>query len=267
MVEDIRAKLRQDPRFAGQTEPDRDKGLAAAAALVAGVRVEDLGETATPAKSLMLPSVLKVASVLLGVGAGGWLAVSFSNLAPSPKEQEKPQQLAALNQSQPTTGQTDTKPQQLHDAPANIQQANPAEPARLAPIQKEPSVDYVLDRYPAVIKAALIDTSRGVTSFSPPTSANESEAAKAGIQSSGNLFSLLEKAGSKKPDNSQGGQAWSNDDSQQNQEQAISQQPDSDLADEQERREAIRQRFLQAIQAAAARREAATQEAAEEVEE
>jgi hypothetical protein len=260
MVEDIRAKLRQDPRFAGQTEPDREKGLAAAAALVAGVSVEDLGETTAPAKASLLPSVLKVASVLLGVSAGGWLAVSFSNLVPAPKDPEKPQQVAALNQAPPASAKTNVQPQPPSEASSNAQGAKPAEPARLAAVQKEPAVEYVLDKYPAVIRTALIDTSRGVTSFSPPTNTDDSEGAKTAAKASGNLFSLLEKAGSKKSDSPQAGQSWSEEDSRPSQDQAISQQTDGDLADEQERREAIRQRFLQAIQAAAARREATSQE-------
>jgi hypothetical protein len=260
MIEDIRSKLRQDPRFAGQTEPDRERGFAAAAAIAAGVSVEDLGEATAPAKTSIFPSILKVASVLIGVSAGGWLAVSFSNLSPADKQPEKPQQVAALNKAPAAPAQSQTQPQQPSEARAGEKDSKPIEPARIAPIQKQPTLEYVLDTYPAVIRTALMDTSRGLSSVSPSTLTADGEAAKANPQSSGNLFSLLEKAGSKKPDELQGGPAWSGNDSMQSQNDAASQEADTNVDDEQERREAIRQRFLQAIQAAAARREAAAQE-------
>lgn len=258
LVEDIRAKLRQDPRFTTQNESEREKGMAAAAALTAGLSVHDLDETAVAAKTSVFPTVLKAASVVLGVSAGGWLAVSFSKLAPPEKAPEATQQVAALNKQPAPVAQSDSQPQPPSNAPASQQQSAPIEPARIAPAPKQPVVEYVLDSYPSVIKAALIDTSRGVTSFSPND--YNAEPSKKDPQASGNLFSLLEKAGSKMPDSAQGGPSWSNDYSLQSQDDDAPQEQTMDTTDEQERREAIRQRFLQAIQAAAARREAAAQE-------
>jgi hypothetical protein len=258
MVEDIRAKLRQDPRFAGESDSDHKRELAAAAGIAAGMRVEDLGETGVPAKTSVLPSVLKVASVAVGVAAGGWLAVSFSNFSPTtPKH---PQQVAALNkQVPPAVAPAVEKKQEPVSAPADQSKQAPPDPARLVSQPKEPTVEYVLDTYPTVIKASLLDTSRGLSGFSPTESTKDSATSAKEAPNAGNLFSLLETASSKKPDPSDMAQPWAGMDSQHD----ADSEPEAaavDPSDEQERREAIRRRFLEAIQAAAARREAAAQE-------
>jgi hypothetical protein len=194
------------------------------------------------------------------VSAGGWLAVSFSNLSQPSKTPDQPQQIAALQKQPAAAEQQQSPPKQMNEAPSEQKVSAPAEPARIAPAPKEPTEQYVLDSYPILIKTSLIDTSRGVISFGAGNAPAESDAEKKDAQASGNLFSLLEKAGSKKPDSGQIEQSWSGSGADQSRDEPEEQEGSGDIASEQERREAIRQRFLEAIQAAAKRRQEAAME-------
>lgn len=270
MINDLRDKLRADPRFAQQesaaASPQREAApLAAAASIAAAMDVGDLSESTTTAPRSLIPSLLKVSSVTLGVAAGGWLAVSFSHLTPTtPKSAQKPEQVA-LTTTKPLAP-SDANPAQSSKAEAPaikpetqpVSQTQPEGPAKLANPPADPKTDYVLDSYPAIIKASLVDTSKGVSSFGNQPSAPIAQApAQNAAAGSGNLFSLLAQAGSNKPDPNAGSL-----DSGSYASDAVPAQAEEPAspAEEEQRREEIRNRFLEAIRASAARRQAAMEE-------
>ena len=122
--------------------------------------------------------------------------------------------------------------------------------------------ENILDGYPEAVRVSLIETARGNVvgapedSSQPPALQNTNSQTK--TSDSGNLFRLLESASSKSDE--RGPQGTDQD----NQEQASSwQAPPTQMAaeevdpsEEQQRREAIRQKFLDAIRAAAEKRQA-----------
>jgi hypothetical protein len=116
-----------------------------------------------------------------------------------------------------------------------------------------------MDRYPEPIRISIVDTSRGVMTevnigiaVNPPVSETQKQP-----DQNGNFYKLLESAGTDKADAPLAG-----DDGAQISETSGSwnQGDSADITEyipgeEEERREAIRQKFLEAIRAAAERRE------------
>lgn len=128
-----------------------------------------------------------------------------------------------------------------------------------------PKASGILVGYPDTIRAGLLETARGggVPRLAAVSNATDNPRALQGDavkKDSGNLFKLLESASSATGDKSSGDSSYpTQDDSpppqswQNNQE---SEQSEVDPSDEQQRREAIRQKFLEAIRAAAQKRQA-----------
>ncbi len=114
----------------------------------------------------------------------------------------------------------------------------------------------LLDKYPEVIKAALLDTSRGV--MGEVAVSEEPIQAQPAQQKSGSLYSLLESASSDKPEpgGDSGGVESSYEEPQSSGGWSEPEQSEPvDASEEESRREAIRQKFLEAIRAAAERRQ------------
>jgi hypothetical protein len=138
-----------------------------------------------------------------------------------------------------------------------VPQTNPLRVSDPAQAQRE---EFLLDRYPAAIRLSLINSVRGreIVQAQPEQQNTNAERAS---NPSGNLFSLLEKAGSDKADPASAARpGWPADYPQDPQPQYVEQNSSydlSDASDEERRREEIRSRFLEAIRAAAARRQAA----------
>ena len=129
-----------------------------------------------------------------------------------------------------------------------------------------PPARGILLGYPDAIRVSLIETARGGGtprggSVASPDDSNQAPKAAGTQKDSGNLFKLLESASSSAEGRPQD-QADSYDDSnsqptQSWQSSPSAQESEVDPSDEQQRREAIRQKFLEAIRAAAQKRQAA----------
>jgi hypothetical protein len=154
------------------------------------------------------------------------------------------------------------------DATANSAQQNPPLP-ELQPNTTSASpaeivgVRYILDEYPEPIKISLLDTARGVTAEpAVVTERSEPEGPREPQRKSngGNLFKLLESAstsqGDKPSEDSTSPQGAVDQGAPPSSWNEPSEEGDSDPNDEQQRREAIRQKFLEAIRAAAEKRQA-----------
>ena len=112
----------------------------------------------------------------------------------------------------------------------------------------------LLDKYPEVIKVSLFDTSRGV--MGEVAVSEEPIQAQPAQQKSGSLYSLLESASSDKPETVQDfGRLESSDDEPQSSASWSEPSEPVDASEEESRREAIREKFLEAIRAAAERRQ------------
>ena len=128
------------------------------------------------------------------------------------------------------------------------------------PQQPEPpksaADDFVLDHYPSAVKTSLLDTARGVVSFKSARS-DSAPSNQAQGDKSGNLFSLLESASSKSPGAPAPSEYTEPESSYSEAEEPgdVSSAPVS-ASEEEARREEIRNRFLEAIRAAAERRQA-----------
>lgn len=148
--------------------------------------------------------------------------------------------------------------------PASLtQQAPPAPALDAAPIK--PAGAFVLDSYPPSVKDALLATVRGMPSEVAVTDTaldGEAPTAPAG-QRNGNLFKLLEQAGSSTAQGAGDAPAPSDDyqtDSQASSGWSAEEQTYENPEEAESRREAIREKFLEAIRAAAERRENEMQE-------
>ncbi len=157
-----------------------------------------------------------------------------------------------------TTQQTEGgAPQAISEEP-NVVAKVQAAPQPIEP----PKPLFILDAYPGVVKTALVEAARGlsVEQSSGSTEAARPEAIRQPNRGNGNLFKLLEKAGSSSPDaNSEAPSFQPPENYPPPYLGGHDQMPPSAMSqgDEDARREAIRQKFLEAIRNAAERRQAA----------
>ena len=260
MINELRDKLRADPRFGGSTsEKAAVASGAIAAGIAAGIPVNELGDAATATKlgktSSFFKTSLKLGSVLVGAGVGGWFALSWSGGPPtqvtSPTQESTP--VAALNQAPsaaPAVSSPAMAPQSAPGAkPVVADAARVVQQPKQAPVQREASL---LDLYPADIKAGILDTVRGLDNEPAHTDSNAPVPAPQDKPNSGNLFSLLEQAGSATAPNAAQPSGYGRVASVEDEEEALP----SDASEEERRRQEIRERFLEAIRRSAADREA-----------
>jgi hypothetical protein len=184
---------------------------------------------------------------------------SFYISRPSTEDQQAPrvaQTIASVQQpsnADPSKPALEAKQQQGDQQPQVAPQPQSSE-QRVAALNRPieaPSV-YVLDLYPQPIKASILDTFTGNANLIPenkPPSAPEVQKDK--DTNSGNLFSLLQNSGQEERSQNPAYSGGSD-------EPEYSESGDSRADDE--RREAIRQRFLKAIREAAEHRAEAAEE-------
>ena len=199
-------------------------------------------------------SGVKLLAGLSAAGLGVWAAITINSSPDSAKKPAPPPaavRAVALNEkaTEKTADKaSDKKVQQSnkHNAAAALNQTAP----------EKKTVALILDRYPEAVRVSLLDTSRGimgevsVNNEPPPNPAPPQPGAN-----NGNLYSLLESASSNKPDPaSNGGGEEPELEAPQG---GTSEEPaqDYNASEEESRREAIRQKFLEAIRAAAERRQ------------
>lgn len=254
LMNQLRDQLRQEE------SDDRSRPLAAAASFGAVATAAGSGDeqqTNYPSEEIHAPwwqqpsalVALKGASTLGAGCIGIWAALTFSGVIDTNNRGASAPvtKMAAANKSDQTLKQIaeskgDGTAQHSAAALAGGGGANV-------------KTALLLDKYPEVIKAALLDTSRGVMGeVAMPEESVQAQPA----QQSGNLYSLLESASSDKPDpaGDVGGSEPSYDEPQSAGSWSESEQSEPvDASEEEARREAIRQKFLEAIRAAAERRQ------------
>jgi hypothetical protein len=263
-IDDIRNQLRNDPRFAGQVagHDSRASTSAAMAGLAAGIKTQDLDPMATGVamQKSWLPTVGKLLFALVGSSVGGWAlytAVSMqtarSNNAPAHP------QAVAMNQPAVTSQKPSAAPENKAVEVSDKVQKPPPMAAVNAPNKKTvaPQTEFILDQYPAVIKASILDTVRGTIDFYSPEEKAQVEQHAQKRADSGNLFSLLEAASNSKSEPANGYPGNSGYSASQEEASSVD---TSAMSAEEAQREAIRNRFLEAIRASAARRQAEAEE-------
>lgn len=272
-INDIRNQLRSDPRFAGQTERGESRGIptALAAGVATGIHTSDLTPSAPGAAkgSSLLLNAGKLLFALVGSSVGGWaIFTAVSMHTNGAIRQGNPGPLAKLRTEVTIDKQApESKSQLPASADSKIddsaQQRVAAAPVAAALATKSKQVaeesGLLLDGYPALIKASIIDTARGLIDFQISNEpAPTAPTAKQKVDS-GNLFSLLEAASNSKGNTAPG---RPNPPSYSSQNEESEDSDDSDMTPEEAQREAIRNRFLEAIRASAQRRQAAAEEEA-----
>jgi ABC-type multidrug transport system ATPase subunit len=174
-------------------------------------------------------------------------------LAPTTIESATSNQTTPTNQSStpaPDSLDRNSKLDNSKTDPSNVSSAtSPTTVASGIELAQQPQPKLVLDEYPDVIRVSLLQTARGILSSpqddyegAPPAAAPTT----ARPAQTGNLFTLLQGASSKESgENSTAPESYQPS-------------PESDpeqYQDAEERREAIRQKFLEAIRSAAENRE------------
>jgi hypothetical protein len=115
---------------------------------------------------------------------------------------------------------------------------------------------FVLDFYPEPIRDSLLATTRGVQADSAVGGSYDSPTQSPALAKNnpGNIFNLLEQASSSDMAQPPKSQQWAGDE-EPAEEPLVTQDAYEDPVEAEQRREAIRQKFLEAIRAAAERRE------------
>lgn len=191
----------------------------------------------------------------VGAGAVGiWAALTFTGvLDPTDPAKAPPPAKVAVGSKQ------DQTLRQIADGKDGVSQKDGA--ATLGGSGPEITrAGLILDKYPEAIRVSLLDTGRGI--LGEVAMPEQIEVAPQAQQQSGNLYSLLESASSDKPEPAAD---WDNSYDQQESASAGNwSEPEEsealDPSEEEARREAIRQKFLEAIRAAAERRQAEGEE-------
>jgi hypothetical protein len=187
--------------------------------------------------------------------------VQTASIAPPALESAAPVQTASINQP---SGQS-TQPLDMNSKVNNSRAAiaNGHVNIQAAAVNSDPEIQQpsqpklLLDEYPEAVRASLLMTSRGILSPSQDNSdAPIPASAPAPDQkaATGNLFALLQGASSKETEGSAGATESSAP------YQAPPEPDQEQLQSAEERREAIRQKFLEAIRSAAERREQPVEE-------
>ncbi len=255
MIKDLRDKLRADPRF-GDNSPGKTTATvgAAMAGITAGIPVEAGTSTTRVASSSKSKSLLKVFSLLVGAGVGGWFALSWSNKLPVQSTNPQPSATSVASLKPPPSVAPVAPAPTAAKAPEADPNSVKAEAALVAHRSNQPpskSEEFVLDLYPPAIKASILDSVKGIDNEPVTKNSNAPAPAPKDKEKSGNLFSLLEQASSATaPAGSQPssyGRAPAVED-------AVEDSGPVDVSAEEQRRQEIRERFLEAIRRSAEER-------------
>jgi len=271
MINELREKFApvHPTSKAPSKEPD---GAAPLSAVALGLSTAPLhvDHEAIPSTPRSAPSLIKIGGALVAAGMGVWVITIFSpQLSRVGALMTSARSSLERSKNQPADQNSNTEPRSQAHSSANkkdedIHLASQSEPnTAVGKFNAQDSAnmagDYVLDHYPDAIRISVLNTAQGITSFHPAPDAQPVAAVVSNSKSapSGNLFSLLEQAGRGETStsvNEQPEAAWQP-------EPEHSDAVESDLVDaneitiEDERREAIRNRFLEAIRAAAEERQ------------
>jgi hypothetical protein len=216
---------------------------------------DDIVTAPTTASASGFLTAVKIGTALGAGGLGVWAALTLIQIYPLPEEKSSTKEVTLARPEAPViTAQKTSLPKHRE-----AQEAPSEAPAAKSVKNQKLKLSYVLDKYPESVRASLLDTSRGIMGDPSQISSEPSKPIESQkpTEQDGNFYKLLEKAGSDKPDASPPDEpswettdssgSWSPPDS--------SESAEYNPSEEEERREAIRQKFLEAIRAAAERRE------------
>jgi hypothetical protein len=274
MIDELRRKLRQDD----EEDDDDDEGeripasLAVAASLGA-LGSPDLEKTASSDMALIkawLSSAdsltFKIISSVLAAAVGVGGALVAMQLVTEPEAPAPAVVVAAVNPPQPPVQQEpDQKRTKLDAAITEARQevTSGAASSGASESPAKPSSHYILDGYADVIRVSIIDTTHGKTGEIADAAPKSADNQPTEGRRSGNLYSLLEQAGSSSDQGSAGASAPPPP-AQPYEDPYIEETAEEDTSydqtEEDQRREEIRAKFLEAIRAAAERREASIDE-------
>lgn len=273
MINQLRDQIRNEATSSGaahtQAPPQEERSKAAAMSLGAAAMVgavdaksprtrEQMSAVATSSSAYQKPSIfaaLKAATAVLGVsGLGVWAAVAL--LGTHSMSPAKTPGLAQNATNSTVPSQQPNNPVPQIDRSGETRHNNPAKNVQ-AP--DEPKRSYILDRYPEAIRVSLLDTSKGIMGY--PSQADQSDPppprAEAPADKSGNFYKLLESAGTEKNGAPGPETSWQEPEEAGQWNAPESSEPvEYNASEEEGRREAIRQKFLDAIRAAAEQRQA-----------
>lgn len=203
------------------------------------------------------PGAITALKAGAGIGAGGlgiWAALAVLGVLHSTSPEQQPAQVTALIQLDPSTSQTEHRSSDGAPQPHPPPQAPGRLDASIDPIRPV----YILDGYPELIRVSLLDTSKGTLGEVALPDAPMAPA-KVSSNKDGNFYKLLESASTEKGDAASRNANWQQPQDGRSWQESESSELEPELAfnqaEEEERREAIRQKFLEAIRAAAERRE------------
>jgi hypothetical protein len=208
-----------------------------------------------PTNSSGLFTAIKVGTVLGAGGLGIWAALTLIQIYPIPHKD------AGKGKAEMSQPDSSIKNGPKTSSPPNNETLQPSSDVASAKSvsNSKPKDSFVLDKYPESIRVSILDTSRGIMGDPSQVIADQAPlvADQKPADQSGNFYKLLESAGS---DKNEGGAPappeWESTDTSNSWSAPESSEPvEYDASEEEERREAIRQKFLEAIRAAAERRE------------
>ncbi len=234
-------------------------GAAAMSSMNVTETFEAEDEIETPLEAVSSSPLLTAVKVATALGAGGlgvWAALTLIQLYPIPRRDVAKEKVAmshshssAMHEHAPASSPPNQSQQQ---PPVEVAVAKGA-------TNPKPKDAFILDKYPEAIRISLLDTSRGILGdpSQPSVELAPQPTNQKAPDQGGNFYKLLESAGS--DSNEAGAPApaeWESNDTSNSWSAPESSEPvEYNASEEEERREAIRQKFLEAIRAAAERRE------------
>ncbi len=264
LINQLRDQIRADTNAPAAQRPEpapRTQAAAmslGAAALMGSESIkpgveQQMLEDSSPRTSFMsIPTAIKASAGVGAAGLGIWAALSLLGVLPG-KQLDKPptpEPIVMQQELQPHTGQP------AANAPADPQGSHSGATARVGPASDIPVSSFILDHYANSIRVSLLDTAKGSLGEAAIPEAPVA-LAKAPENSNGNFYKLLESASTDKSESGAREQGWQQQEDLGSWNEPKNSEPDPDFnaAEEEERREAIREKFLDAIRAAAERRE------------
>lgn len=269
-MNELLSKIRQDPRFAQAGSSEERGAPMALAASAIGLQTQstddELVEQNEPSRWTPL---LKMGSIVTGVGLTAGIAfLMLGSVSPNDADNaQAPQALARVDapadsKAQPNSAGKNIAAGGQPDTNTDVKKGDISAASLNQQRREEPTPEtFLLDRYPPLIKASLLDTVRGVNNFAPAPNQPQAPKSASGDAQSGNLFKLLEKASNNGP----AGQAAPMDPydfqppNQADAFEIMNEEPviPMDPTEEEAKRDEIRNRFLEAIRAAAEQRDPA----------
>ncbi len=273
LVEDLRKKLQEER---AQGDARRATAAASASAATAGYIPAGRDTGAAPSDLSLIRSWLlsgeslglKVASTVLAAAVGIGSAILVMRGAGSPTDLAEKTETVALSKpteqpaENPQGSQSNTLDRAIADAKNEAQRsAGQVQDGGASSVAR---VRYILDEYPEVIRASIIETTRGQIGEAAPPEGPATGQPPAAPAKSGNLYSLLERASSNEPA-APGGYAPQPPAAVYEEEPYYPAEQEespsgSAQTEEDQKREAIRAKFLEAIRSAAERRETSLEE-------